>query len=1186
MFDDLIFNPRQVDPALLTLQEYTKLVNEKDKWHPDHAYDYDVERMSEFKKVEDYPKLVKTMTINGIRLSFRLKEEKPLYVKTDENGNVVKINGEVQYFSDEEVARLGKRSKHWSVVVFDEDNKAVATVQDEWGTVLIAVAREYRGFGLGPILGRIARSIEPDKTSGGFTPAGYANFRKVHREFVRDALVSGRYRNMIRSGAITLDRVKEIVDSARLDIKQSPRPAINLSSNDPKDWVMYGEDGAFVIYDRKLKDIVEDGNISDYFIERMIKGYVLVRIPSDWVQRGEREWGLIVRFGGDSDNIKKFLVGVALSWCASENVDLAVDMVDLKYVDDRYGEKVGEPSKRTGMMRQMVRPKAPMAIEPMTRGERVFRRAFDPYDEFKSRILEIAEGKWPIGMSESLNEEILSDLPVPTDEWTDDFVWGFWMKPDGQFLDLDASTHTLGAIEKLGIPVPANYDPGVFENDDVIAAAIERGWVRGRYTHHDTLNLQGKRTDVEKVARRLAKSKGFYFSQFIADFAEGGHLVLQDSALEGWLNKGTIPSKLGALRQFSVSTSNGSFTIEADNSAEALRLARQKIANENVAPLPKVQLIEETNPEVSDEILQSFVQKLVSELGLEKLHASIRGDDLSLDMIVVPNDKRKMGLGTIAMQKFCAFADRYGLRILLTPALPGDTHGTTSRSRLVRFYKRFGFYENTGRKKDFSTRAGMIRDPRENVSESVIGYHGTTSVFNRFKMDRASDHPSKIGIWFASLGDAAEKIAKAVRRGEPPRVVKAKLNIEKSKAYPTYADFLDDWRKYGSTEKLRRSLIKLGFDSIEITHSDTDGAGDRTDWAVFNPSDIEIIETFLYEEIVLMEGSDLLPRKFWFHPNGEKVLDCEHTDHATFVLEHGSRMGLPKDRIQSMVDHVETFEDDHDRSRALDAVEGDALDLAFSHGWVRGGYEYDIYLHGDDRKSVRKAVDYFSSMYPDWSNRIVVDLNHGWQGWLQGSEIKRFVQSGRLPVGESMLKEGRGAYLYHGTPLENLLFILRDNVIKTGTNWRGEGDRIATSRDWRVARDFGIQGEWSGYPAMLVLDERKLSQRYKIKPHRDVDNEGVPWSDESEEMIMGNVEPFDQYLVSINIDPQILDHAATDQGFLRHLVERGFSKSMGKASDAIESLRRHPKLNVWQPRTGAVQFFQEEQSLDVPNEAI
>lgn len=83
-----------------------------------------------------------------------------------------------------------------------------------------------------------------------------------------------------------------------------------------------------------------------------------------------------------------------------------------------------------------------------------------------------------------------------------------------------------------------------------------------------------------------------------------------------------------------------------------------------------------------------------------------RGYELS--KINVPKDKQGSGLGTQVMNDLVTAADAEGARISLTP---DTSFGGTSVSRLKDFYKRFGFVENKGKNKDFSTRNTMYRDP-------------------------------------------------------------------------------------------------------------------------------------------------------------------------------------------------------------------------------------------------------------------------------------------------------------------------------------------------------------------------------------------------------------------------------------------------------------------------------------------
>lgn len=90
-------------------------------------------------------------------------------------------------------------------------------------------------------------------------------------------------------------------------------------------------------------------------------------------------------------------------------------------------------------------------------------------------------------------------------------------------------------------------------------------------------------------------------------------------------------------------------------------------------------------------------------------------DKIQLDSITVPKDKRKQGIGTQIMQELTNYADSVRKRLELSPGQKGDFHGTTSKGRLINFYKRFGLIENKGRNKDFTTTRTMYREPNELV---------------------------------------------------------------------------------------------------------------------------------------------------------------------------------------------------------------------------------------------------------------------------------------------------------------------------------------------------------------------------------------------------------------------------------------------------------------------------------------
>ena len=70
-------------------------------------------------------------------------------------------------------------------------------------------------------------------------------------------------------------------------------------------------------------------------------------------------------------------------------------------------------------------------------------------------------------------------------------------------------------------------------------------------------------------------------------------------------------------------------------------------------------------------------------------------------------DTRGEGAGTAYMEALTAYADATGKQIALTPS--ADFGGTVTR--LHKFYKRFGFVENKGKNKDFTTQEAMVREP-------------------------------------------------------------------------------------------------------------------------------------------------------------------------------------------------------------------------------------------------------------------------------------------------------------------------------------------------------------------------------------------------------------------------------------------------------------------------------------------
>lgn len=174
-----------------------------------------------FKKSE-YPELIQQKTIKGINFQVLAKQIDRLdaiYYKRDKNGNYVYVNGEnVMLTTEEKKLFITDKNRYdYEFLIYDVDNNTVAgKTQDEWGALLVRVAEEYSGFGFGELLVSLHRKYVPHVDSGGFTPQGENNVKKVHAYFVKEALANGTYSSLLKDNKITMERIKKIVDSTKL----------------------------------------------------------------------------------------------------------------------------------------------------------------------------------------------------------------------------------------------------------------------------------------------------------------------------------------------------------------------------------------------------------------------------------------------------------------------------------------------------------------------------------------------------------------------------------------------------------------------------------------------------------------------------------------------------------------------------------------------------------------------------------------------------------------------------------------------------------------------------------------------------------------------------------------------------------------------------------------------------------
>lgn len=167
----------------------------------------------------------------------------------------------------------------------------------------------------------------------------------------------------------------------------------------------------------------------------------------------------------------------------------------------------------------------------------------------------------------------------------------------------------------------------------------------------------------------------------------------------------------------SVIESRGATTFEAP----AQKIGYQPlIKSESQLPITKPIKTVKTSP-ISKTISQPKVESIGIEKQLSKKYPDISfniyesADKIEVPAIVVKKELRGSGLGTSAMNDLTKYADQTNKTIELTPS---TDFGGSSVSRLKDFYKRFGFVENSGKNKDFSTRQSMYRKPKLKVEDT------------------------------------------------------------------------------------------------------------------------------------------------------------------------------------------------------------------------------------------------------------------------------------------------------------------------------------------------------------------------------------------------------------------------------------------------------------------------------------
>jgi GNAT superfamily N-acetyltransferase len=126
----------------------------------------------------------------------------------------------------------------------------------------------------------------------------------------------------------------------------------------------------------------------------------------------------------------------------------------------------------------------------------------------------------------------------------------------------------------------------------------------------------------------------------------------------------------------------------------------------------------ERDGDPQDPRIQALVRHLEEELPLKvTLSQHFGGKHISVDAIIIDPSSRQGGVGTDAMNRIITVADVQGWTLSLSPS---TDFGASSKGRLEKFYKRFGFKPNKGRVQDFTISDAMLRLPQERLTSSPL----------------------------------------------------------------------------------------------------------------------------------------------------------------------------------------------------------------------------------------------------------------------------------------------------------------------------------------------------------------------------------------------------------------------------------------------------------------------------------
>ena len=192
------------------------------------------------------------------------------------------------------------------------------------------------------------------------------------------------------------------------------------------------------------------------------------------------------------------------------------------------------------------------------------------------------------------------------------------------------------------------------------------------------------------------------------------------------------------------------------------------------------------------------------------------GKRAEVTMAKTPEAQRGQGSARRAMQAFLDEADAKGMQVVLT-ADPMDK--STSKAKLAAFYKSLGFVPNKGKAKDFTTRAGMVREAQARAVDETTGLplnaDGTVTVYHHTSAQRAEQIRSTGMLRSAGEPDLYFTTTADTTTGYGDTAVPIRVKPERLQIDDEFPDGRTDYRVGAPAKGRRVRFVESGEGVLE-----------------------------------------------------------------------------------------------------------------------------------------------------------------------------------------------------------------------------------------------------------------------------------------------------------------------------------------------------------------------------------